>query len=88
MLGNYNFNIHYRSGITNADTLSHIQCPTIISDPDMVDLDETIGTQSIKAICNNSRISFANVKPYVVEQLVCQASLLTCLLVLHSPLIG
>ena len=28
------------------------------------------------------------VKPYVVEQLVCQVSLLTFLLVLHSPLIG
>ena len=59
-LANYNFNIHYRSGITNvvADVLSHIQWPDILSDPDMVDLDETIGTQSIKAICNSSRISY------------------------------
>ena len=59
-LANYNFNIHYRSGITNvdADALSHIQWPSILSDPDMVDFDETIGTQSIKAICNSSRISY------------------------------
>ena len=59
-LANYNFNIHYRSGITNvdADALSHIQWPDILSDPDMVDFDETIGTQSIKAICNSSRISY------------------------------
>ena len=59
-LANYNFNIHYRSGITNvdADALSHIQWPDILSDPDMVDFDETIGTQSIKAICNNIRISY------------------------------
>ena len=59
-LANYNFNIHYRSGITNvdADALSHIQWPDILSYPDMVDYDETISTQSIKAICNSSRISF------------------------------
>ena len=89
-LANYNFNIHYRSGITNvdADALSHIQWPDILSDPDMVDFDEKIGTQSIKAICNSSRISMVIMKPYVVEQVVCQVSSLTCLLVLHSPLIG
>ena len=59
-LANYNFNIHYRSGITNvdADALSHIQWPDILSDLDMVDFDETIGTQSIKAICNSSRICY------------------------------
>ena len=59
-LANYNFNIHYRSGITNvdADVLSCIQWPSILNDPDMVDFDETIGTQSIKAICNSSRISY------------------------------
>ena len=59
-LANYNLNIHYRSGITNvdADALSHIQWPDILSDPDMVDFDETIGTQSIKAICNGSRIAY------------------------------
>ena len=33
-------------------------CQSILSDPDMVDFDETIGTQSIKAICNSSRISY------------------------------
>ena len=60
-LANYNFNIHYRSGITNVDTdaLSHIQWPDILSYPDMVDFNETIGTQSTKAICNSSRISYA-----------------------------
>ena len=59
-LANYNFNIHYRSGMTNvdADALSRIQWPSILSDPDMVDFDETIGTQSIKAICNSSSISY------------------------------
>ena len=59
-LANYNFNIHYRSGIINvdADALSCIQWPDILSYPDMVDFDETIGTQSIKAICNSSRISY------------------------------
>ena len=59
-LANYNFNIHYRSGITNvdADALIHIQWPSILSDPDMVDFDETIGTQSIKTIYNSSRISY------------------------------
>ena len=59
-LANYSFNIHYRSGITNvnADALSHIQWPDILSDPDMVDCDETISTQSIKAICNSSRNSY------------------------------
>ena len=59
-LANYNFNIHYRSGITNvdADALSCIQWPDILSDPDKVDSDETIGTQSIKAIYNSSRISY------------------------------
>ena len=58
-LANYNFNIHDRSGISNvdADTLSRIQWPSILSDPDIVDF-ETIGTQSIKAICNSSRISY------------------------------
>ena len=57
-LANYNFNIHYRSGISNvvADALSRIQWPSILSDPDMVDF-ETIGIQSIKTICN-SRISY------------------------------
>ena len=29
-----------------------------LSDPAMVNFDETIGTQSIKAICNSSRISY------------------------------
>ena len=59
-LANYNFNIHYRSGITNADAdaLSCIQWPDILSDPDMVGFDETIGTQSIKDICNKCRISY------------------------------
>ena len=59
-LANYNFNIHYRSGITNvdADALSRIQWPSILSDPEMMEFDETIGTQSIKAICNSSRISY------------------------------
>ena len=55
-LANYNFKIHYRSGISNvdADSLSRIQWPDILSDPDMVDFDESIGTKSIKAICNIS----------------------------------
>ena len=59
-LANYNFNIHYRSGITNvdADALSRIQWPSILSDPEMMEFDETIGIQSIKAICNSSRISY------------------------------
>ena len=59
-LANYNFNIHYRSGISNvdADALSRIQWPSILSDPEMMEFDETIGTQSIKAICNSSRISY------------------------------
>ena len=65
-LANYNFNIHYRSGITivDADALSRIQWPSsiqwpsILSDPEMMEFDETIGTQSIKAICNSSRISY------------------------------
>ena len=59
-LANYNFNIHYKSGITNtdADVLSQIQWPEVLSDPDIVDFDETIGTQSIKAICSSSRISY------------------------------
>ena len=59
-LANYNFNIQYKSGITNidADALSQIQWPDILSDPDVVDIDETIGTQSIKAICSSSRISY------------------------------
>ena len=56
-LAKYNFNIHYKSGITNtdADALSQIQWPEVLSDPDIVDFDETIGTQSI---CNSSRISY------------------------------
>ena len=43
-LANYNLNIHYRSGITNvdADILSRTQWPNILSDPDIVDFDETI----------------------------------------------
>ena len=51
-LANYNFNIHYRSGISNVDTdpLSKIQWPDILNDPDIVDFDKIIGTQSIKAI--------------------------------------
>ena len=59
-LANYNFNIHYKSGIDNidADALSRIQWPDILSDPDIVDFDETIGTQSIKAIYSSSRISY------------------------------
>ena len=59
-LANYNFNIHYRSGITNvdADALSHIQWPNILSDPDIVDFDESISTQSVKAICSSSMISY------------------------------
>ena len=59
-LANYKFNIHYRSGISNvdADALSRIQWPSILSDPDIVNF-ETIGTQSIKAICNSSRISYS-----------------------------
>ena len=59
-LANYNFNIHYRPGKSNKDAyaLSQIQCPDVLSDPDVVDFDETIGTQSIKAICNSSRISY------------------------------
>ena len=59
-LANYNFNIHYKSGINNidADALSQIQWPEVLSDPDIVDFDETIGTQSIKVICNSSRISY------------------------------
>ena len=75
-LANYNFNIHYRSGVTNvdADALSCIQWPDILIDPDMVDFDETIGIQSIKAICNSSEFSMVIVRPYVVEQLVCQVS--------------
>ena len=59
-LANYDFKIHCKSGINNtdADALSQIQWPDILSDPDMVDFDETIGTQSIRAICNSSRISY------------------------------
>ena len=59
-LANYNFNIHSRSGISNtdADALSQIQWPKVLSDPNVVDFDESIGTQSIKAICNSSRISY------------------------------
>ena len=59
-LANYNFNIHYRSGISNvdADALSRIQWPNVLSDPEMMEFNETIGTQSIKAICNSSRISY------------------------------
>ena len=59
-LANYNFNLHYRSGISNidADALSWIQWQDVLSDPDVVDFDESIGTQSIKAICNSSRISY------------------------------
>ena len=59
-LANYNFNIHYRSGITNvdADVLSRIQWPNILSDPDIVDFDESISTQSVKAICSSSMISY------------------------------
>ena len=59
-LANYNFNIHYKSGITNtdADALSQIQLPEVLSDPDIMDFDETIGTQSIKATCSSSRISY------------------------------
>ena len=55
-LANYNFNIHYRSGITNvdADALSRIQWPNILSDPDIVDFYESISTQSVKAICSSS----------------------------------
>ena len=58
-LANYNLNIHYRSGISNTDAnaLSQIQWPDVLSDPD-VDFEESIGTQSIKAICNSSRISY------------------------------
>ena len=59
-VANYNFNIHYKSGITNTDgdALSQIQWPEVLSDSDIVDFDETVGTQSIKAICNSSRISY------------------------------
>ena len=58
-LANYNFNIHYRSCITNvdADALSCIQWPNI-SDPDIVDFDKSISTQSVKAICSSSKISY------------------------------
>ena len=48
-LANYNFNIHYRSGISNTDVLSY---------PDVVDFDESIGTQSVMVICNSSKISY------------------------------
>ena len=76
-LANYNFNIHYRSGITNvdADALSCIQWPNILSDPDIVDFEESISTQSVKAICSSSKISYGYCEPYVVEQLVCQVNL-------------
>ena len=59
-LAYYNFNLHYRSGISNidADALSQTQWPHVLSDPDVVDFDESIGTQSIKAICNSNRISY------------------------------
>ena len=59
-LANYNFNIHYRSGISNtdADALSQIQWPEVFSDPDVMNFDELIGTQSTKAICNSGRISY------------------------------
>ena len=43
---------------TDVDALSQIQWPEVLSDPDVEDFDETIGTQSIKAICNSSRISY------------------------------
>ena len=63
-LPNYNFNIHCKSGTTIIDTdaLSQIQWPDILSDPDIVDFDESIGTQSINAICNSSRISYGYCK--------------------------
>ena len=64
--------------------LSHIQWPDILSDP-MVDFDETIGTQSIKAICNSSRISYGYCE--TICSGAATVSSLTCL-VLHSPLIG
>ena len=89
-LANYNFNVHYRSGISNvdADALSRIQWPHILSDPDIVDFDETIGTQSIKAICNNSRISYGYCETMCSGTASLPVSLWTCLLVLFSPLIG
>ena len=61
---NYNFNIHYRSGISNtdADALCQIQWPDILSDPGVVHFDGSFGTQSIKAICNGSRISYGYCK--------------------------
>ena len=45
-LANYNFNLHYRSDISNtdADALSQIQWPDVLSDPDILDFDESIGT--------------------------------------------
>ena len=73
-LTNYNFNIHYRSGITNvdADSLSHIQWPEVLNDPDMVDFDETIGTKSIKTICNSSRIGYCETICSGAASLPCQ----------------
>ena len=70
-LANYNFNIHYRSGITNvdADALSCIQWPNILSDPDIVDFDESVGTQSVKAICSSSKISYG-----YCETICCEAA--------------
>ena len=58
--GQLQFQHSLQSGITNvdADALSPIQWPSILSDPEMMDFDETIGTQSIKAICDSSRISY------------------------------
>ena len=32
----------------------------VLSDPNVVDFDETIGTQSIKAMCSSSRISYGH----------------------------
>ena len=77
-LTNYNFNIHYRSGITNvdADALSHIQWPNILSDPDIVDFDESISAQSVKAICSSSKISYG-----YCETICCEAASLPSQLV-------
>ena len=59
-LANYNFNIHYRSDITNvdADSLSRIQWPEILSNRDVLDYVETVNSQSNKAICRSSKILY------------------------------
>ena len=59
-LANYNFDIHYRPSVSNvdADALSRIEWPEVLSDLDVLDFVETVSDRSIKAICSSSKITY------------------------------